>query len=359
MKNNFYVIIIISIITMFFDSLPQSYASSTLTSPPGNIRIQQAENALLLTWKKPLQDIDGYRIYRSTSKKKIGKVLITINDAGINSFTDSSVKPNKKYYYTVRSFLDAGAESTNKKQVYKSVKKTSAMPPIQPSQSNYAQQTENDLPSIIKQWKPRVAFIECKVIFKGNNMGEQFGSAYLWGSDESNGNPILLTNNHVIDVAIHNLYGDPMGITATPTSCDIKISEDSQSVTVYNDKGTFSGFKEKDVGLVTIKNPTPYMEEVIQNLWYGSCNERAELGEEILILGYPGIGDKSDVTVTDGIISGYDGDYYITSAKVEHGNSGGIAISVKNNCYLGIPSFVETGSVESLARIFDFRNIFK
>ena len=62
---------------------------------------------------------------------------------------------------------------------------------------------------------------------------------------------------------------------------------------------------------------------------------------------------RTDVTATEGIISGFDGDYYITSAKVEHGNSGGAAILVKESCELGIPTFVQTGSIESLARILD------
>lgn len=218
--------------------------------------------------------------------------------------------------------------------------------------------TSNDATSIIKEWRPRVVFIDCKVVFEGNNMGEQSGSGYIFGSDVEKGDVIILTNNHVIDVPIHNLYGEPMGISATPTSCDIKVPGDSQFVTVYNADGPFSGSKKEDFGLISIKSPTPYMKEIIQNLWDGNCKNKAELGEKILIIGYPGIGDQNDVTVTDGIVSGYDGNYYITSAKIEHGNSGGVAISLKNNCYLGIPTFAVSGSIESLARILNVNAIF-
>jgi len=70
-------------------------------------------------------------------------------------------------------------------------------------------------------------------------------------------------------------------------------------------------------------------------------------------LGYPGIGGNNDITATEGIISSYDGDYYITSAKIEHGNSGGIAILIKDNCFLGIPSYAEAGEIESMGRILD------
>jgi len=71
-------------------------------------------------------------------------------------------------------------------------------------------------------------------------------------------------------------------------------------------------------------------------------------------LGYPTVGSRQDITATEGIISGFDGNYFITSAKVEEGNSGGIAVSVKEDCYLGIPTYAEIGNVESLARILDF-----
>jgi hypothetical protein len=68
-------------------------------------------------------------------------------------------------------------------------------------------------------------------------------------------------------------------------------------------------------------------------------------------LGYPSVGAREGITATDGIISGFDKPYYITSAKIERGNSGGAAIHVKNNCLLGLPTLVVAGQVESLARI--------
>lgn len=222
----------------------------------------------------------------------------------------------------------------------------------------------NDVTAIIKQWRPRVAFIDCKVVTASNvEIGRQSGSGYILGADTESGYPVLLTNNHIIDVVLRNLNGEPIGLTMTPTSCDIKIPGDSQFTTVYNvERGSsetvFAGSKEKDFGIVNIKSPTPYMKQVIGSNGGPMCSKKAELGEKILILGYPGIGDQNDVTATDGIVSGYDGDYYITSAKVESGNSGGVAISLKNNCYLGIPTFVQMGNIESLARILDIRAIF-
>ncbi len=88
--------------------------------------------------------------------------------------------------------------------------------------------------------------------------------------------------------------------------------------------------------------------------------ESVSIGDHLSILGYPGIGGDT-LTVTDGIVSGFEFDYgtrYIkTSAKIEHGNSGGVAIK-DSGCVAGIPTFVEQGRVESIGRILDLHYLF-
>ena len=49
--------------------------------------------------------------------------------------------------------------------------------------------------------------------------------------------------------------------------------------------------------------------------------------------------------------------YIKTSAKIEHGSSGGVAIK-DSGCVVGIPTFVEQGSVESIGRILDLHYLF-
>ncbi len=83
------------------------------------------------------------------------------------------------------------------------------------------------------------------------------------------------------------------------------------------------------------------------------CTRKPSEGEEVVILGYPVIGSQEDITITKGIISGFEGDYYITDAKTDQGNSGGAAILLKDNCLLGLPTYVITGEMETLARILD------
>ncbi len=79
--------------------------------------------------------------------------------------------------------------------------------------------------------------------------------------------------------------------------------------------------------------------------------EDAALGDKIAILGYPWDGSQYGVTITQGILSGIDGNFYVTDAKIDHGSSGGAAILIKKDCWLGIPSAAVTGTIESYARI--------
>ena len=83
------------------------------------------------------------------------------------------------------------------------------------------------------------------------------------------------------------------------------------------------------------------------------------IGDRLSILGYPGIGGET-LTVTDGIISGFEligGTRYLkTSAKIDHGNSGGIAVK-DSGCLIGIPTFVRRSRVESIGRILDLEQL--
>lgn len=216
-----------------------------------------------------------------------------------------------------------------------------------------ATKSETDNSSIIQLWRPRVTYIDCKIVLNGKTIAEQSGSGYVFGRTDTGG-VMILTNKHMIIMTVS-------GRSLFPTSCEIKIPGNTQSMTVLpGDQilGKFDAVQTDDWTMITIKNPTSYLQTILKTFqWDNDCKNTAELGEKILVLGYPGIGDKNDITATDGIISGYDGNYYITSAKIEHGNSGGVAISVKNNCFLGIPSFADVGSVESLARILKFSAI--
>lgn len=80
-------------------------------------------------------------------------------------------------------------------------------------------------------------------------------------------------------------------------------------------------------------------------------------GESIVILGYPITGVKNSATVTEGIIAGAEDNFYVTSAKIEQGNSGGAAVLTSQSCLLGLPTYAEVGRVESLARILKLEKL--
>jgi hypothetical protein len=201
-----------------------------------------------------------------------------------------------------------------------------------------AQKTEDNLPAIIKQWRPIIVYIECYFL----SIDARGGSGMV--ADLGDGSFGVFTNAHVV------------GGNLAPQSCKV-FFPDNASATLISTHNNIAG-SGQDVAVVDINNPSDYVKKItapFANLKF--CEKRPELGDEIVILGYPGIGSQTDITATEGIISGFDGDYFITSAKVEHGNSGGAAILVKDNCYFGIPSFVAIGTIESMARIFDIKKL--
>ncbi len=89
----------------------------------------------------------------------------------------------------------------------------------------------------------------------------------------------------------------------------------------------------------------------IKNYKYCTPSD-VQIGDKVYILGYPAIGGET-ITMTKGIISGYDNNFYKTDAKIDQGNSGGAAVLGKKNCYLGIPTSAAVGEIESLGRILD------
>ena len=86
------------------------------------------------------------------------------------------------------------------------------------------------------------------------------------------------------------------------------------------------------------------------------CNHNYSMNASVKILGYPAIGSTHPIiTITEGIISSFEREgkvtYYLTSAKIDEGNSGGAAIASDDNCFMGIPTFVKIGVAESMGRI--------
>ncbi|PIR87814.1 MAG: hypothetical protein COU10_02640 [Candidatus Harrisonbacteria bacterium CG10_big_fil_rev_8_21_14_0_10_45_28] len=195
-----------------------------------------------------------------------------------------------------------------------------------------------DLAVIVSAWRPRVAVLKCQWLAPTYEATSS-GSAVLIPGTSKRGGVALLTNKHVVD------YQGTL-----PSSCFVQFPSSNTNYPISTFDISVSSIT--DSAVVEINSPG-FDLIGLNNSGLGRCTVGGEVGDEIVILGYPSIGSRSDITATEGIISGYESGYYLSSAKVEKGNSGGAAILAKNNCYLGIPSFVDVGQIESLARILD------
>jgi len=214
---------------------------------------------------------------------------------------------------------------------------------------NSQEKKQQSLPQITTQWEWRVVRIVCN-----------WGTTFLSGSGTYLGEYKVVTNKHVV-------YGNPDGLgERMADSCMLAFPDDHGSDKIMTisisdilpaDTSVYTDFDYATINLSGVANS--YLKGVNKNHAL-MCHYNVEKGEQVLILGYPGVGavapgmTELDVTASDGIISGEDGPYWVTTAKIEHGDSGGAAISVKNNCYLGIPTFALVGEIESLSRILKF-----
>ena len=119
------------------------------------------------------------------------------------------------------------------------------------------------------------------------------------------------------------------------------------------------------------------------------CNFRNPIGEKVYVFGYPSSADTAEfpsptaeylekyimlarfeaysqyrmgrhMVVTEGIISGKERDNYFTTALIDTGSSGGLAVMKQNNqaCLFGIPTWGTIGDLTTLGIIQPFQNIF-
>lgn len=204
---------------------------------------------------------------------------------------------------------------------------------------------EPDLSSIINQWKNKVAEVTCDFHFSDGSTIKNGGSATIVNNKWPG--TVALTNRHVV-----------VKKGLTPTTCLVKIYESGERRIYSYDLPFHSPENGDDWAYVELSK----IERVKENDVFANVSEFeickvANVGDKIVVLGFPTIGTEGGITATEGIISGIEKHFYVTSAKIEHGNSGGTAILVKDNCFLGVPTEVQVGTIESLGRILSGKYI--
>ncbi|MEK7578986.1 MAG: serine protease [Patescibacteria group bacterium] len=198
-----------------------------------------------------------------------------------------------------------------------------------------ALKTETNLTDLIAYWDPFVYDLTCKFKNNDGSTTESSGSAVF---EETTSGIRFVTNKHVVEKE-----------KAVLLSCELSRPNAKASFHVEGDEVTLRD--DVDVAYGPVNKATLGLPSVRR------CTEDPAIGDRVVMLGYPQIGAKESVTATEGIISGFDEDYYTTSAKIEKGNSGGAAVHVKKNCFLGLPTLVFAGRIESLARILPVSEI--
>lgn len=254
--------------------------------------------------------------------------------------------------------LKASSEDAQAKQQSLEGKLKEATRPVITTTYVTQQATEEvNIASIVEQWENRVAEVTCEWEYSnGMVYARAKGSAAILYTTSIGA--IALTNRHVItDNAVN-------GTEYPATRCLIKIygvGEKMIDGTIY---GTLrSPTNGDDWAQIELgKGQASSLDTYLANLsstTYDVCTD-VNVGDKLIIMGFPAIGTQGGITVTEGIVSGIEdnGKYYVTSAKIERGNSGGVAVLLKGNCYLGIPTWASSGSVESLARILSGKYIY-
>ena len=205
--------------------------------------------------------------------------------------------------------------------------------------------SNDNITNIVKKWGKRIAYLECIPFYDNYTVT---GSATIIGGEAGDipgtAEIFALTNAHVI--TDNNGYA--------MKTCKILVNNE-KVYTVTNSPGNIKMNVGKNGDWATIVMPKDEYLSFLTAIPFSNCVENnsynVEIGDKIIVLGYPSIGSENGLTVTDGIISGIEDKYYVTSAKIDHGNSGGAALRVKDGCYLGLPTSSVVGSIESLGRI--------
>lgn len=198
--------------------------------------------------------------------------------------------------------------------------------------------------------------------------GISSGSGSLWKFKEV---PYaVLTNYHVVKDA---------------TKCVVSItnSANAQSGVVSVKASIYTFNKNTDEAVLGLDTTISSPSLPIANYNYAvsdlrRCPNNLAVGSPVVIIGYPAYAKRDATlaiesigtvnviyrTATNGIISGYDSSQpgnanYFVSAKIDNGNSGGLAIAKDQSglCTLGLPTWLTVGNYETQGLVQNITNV--
>lgn len=180
----------------------------------------------------------------------------------------------------------------------------------------------------------------------------------------------VLTNRHVVEDANRCV----VLITDTANSSIGMFALDA-SVYTYN-PSTDSAILGVGRSLLSSNVPVQNYNYSLANL--KKCTSLVPVGTPVVIVGFPAYAKRDSIisvetigrvnsvyrTATNGIISGYDTSSageanYFVSAKIDNGNSGGIALAKDKSglCMLGLPTWLTVGNYETQGLVQNIANL--
>lgn len=181
---------------------------------------------------------------------------------------------------------------------------------------------------IIKTWRPYVVRVTCIFLDANGSKKSYSDGSGLLSNNPSKGS-IIVTNKHVFSPA--NM--------ASSDYCEVYFPE-SKEVVKVDKKDRFVNGKGYDLGALVITQPSSYVSELTKAQLTNTkdCPANQDSTDNIIIVGYPKGSSKEDISYKEGQLVGYRNPYFISSATVVEGYSGGIAVSLKDNCFVGTVS---------------------
>ncbi|MDO8466823.1 MAG: trypsin-like peptidase domain-containing protein [bacterium] len=184
---------------------------------------------------------------------------------------------------------------------------------------------------LLQNLMARIVYVQCR---DSDSAGDRAGSGTIGLVKSTESGLAITTNLHV---------------TGYPTSfCTARLPTSPTYEKLGATRPAFVGkydsnYPDVDVALVHAQNVT----EKFGVFPIPFCAPAdIKTGNPITLFGYPSFGGKT-LTITDGIISGVLqtkwGPRYKTSAKIDFGNSGGLAVDNKHRCVIGIPTWTKFG----------------
>lgn len=183
---------------------------------------------------------------------------------------------------------------------------------------------------IISVWKDYTVRVTC-ISLDENGLKKSYsdGSGFLIYTSKGIS---VLTNLHVLYTKGNKLSD----------YCNVYIPKTNETFKVLK-KDRFSG-KYQDRATLNIKIASRDLKELMRKSKAVSvdCKEEQLVKDiDIAFIGFPIGSDKTKASSIKGKIVGSEDDYIVSAINIVSGYSGGVAISLKDNCYIGIPTFAK------------------